>query len=153
MIIRDEIILAQPPRVVWEIIADPTYMNLWNHKCVSCTPVAGVENEYQAVFRLNRKERDSLCRVVESIPPSRIKMHFSWQDPQQKIERGVEEEFQLIPAYSGTKVIHLVDFSNSGIPWIFRALMWLIYKFGRKAGPSSLDGIKELAAMAGKTEV
>ena len=60
-------------------------------------------------------------------------------------EGYVEETFRLTPLPDGTRLLHDVDFTYSGLPWLIRWLMQLVNAFGYSVGKSSLEGIRDLA--------
>lgn len=56
----------------------------------------------------------------------------------------VDETFRLQPVRQGTRIVHEVDFTHSGLPRWLKVFMKVMDVVGRKAGRSSLDGIQEL---------
>jgi uncharacterized protein YndB with AHSA1/START domain len=146
MKLRDRTHIDAPPERVWEILADPSLMELWNPKCVRCEANdsrAHVGLRFQATFRLNGPEQPMECEVTDCASPELITFRYTGET----LRAGgyVEETFDLRPAGEGTRIGHAVDLSRSGLPWIVRALAKLLSAVGRQASESSLDCIEELA--------
>lgn len=146
MILRDRRYMAATPERVWAILADPALMELWNPKCVRCE--ADRENvhvglRFKAVFRLSGPEREAQCEIVDCQPDVFLAVRFSGD----AFRRAgyVDETFRMTPTADGTRIIHEVDFTHSGLPWLLKVFVKVMDTIGYKAGKSSLDGIKELA--------
>ena len=146
MTFRDEIAIRGAPAKVWAIISDPSLMPLWNAKCVTCERQEGALREgsrYKATFRLKGPEQETWCEVRDCAPAQLLKTRYSGH----AFRNGgyVEETFRLTPSSDGTRLLHAVDFSRSGLPWLVRLLMQLVHTFGYSVGKSSLEGIRDLA--------
>jgi len=85
---------------------------------------------------------------VDYAPLQRVRTRFSGE----VFRNGgyVDEEFRLIPLAAATRLMHLVDYTHSGLPWIIAVLMRFIQTFGYSVGKSPLEGIKELAENHGQ---
>jgi hypothetical protein len=145
MILRDSITIQGTAARIWEILGDPSLMKRWNPKCSVCEPPRQPIRKgfrYKATFRLGRSVQDTTCVVMECVPEQVLRTRFSGKT----IKSGcyVEEIFRIIPQGAETRLIHELDFANSGLPWFFKALMKASHVIGYSEGKSSLEGIKEL---------
>lgn len=149
MTLRDRTCINASPERVWEILADPSLMELWNPKCVRCEANddrARVGLRFQATFRLRGPEHPMACEVTNCTPPELIT--FRYVGDALRAGGYVEETFRLQPAGEGTDISHAVDLSRSGLPWMVRVLAKLLSVIGRQQSKSSLDCIRELAEEA-----
>lgn len=146
MILRDRIDVRASAAQVWEVLGDPTLMELWNPKCVRCETdrrQVHVGLRYRASFRLSGPERASRCEVMACTPGELLTTRFHTEGPGPA--GYVDETFRLLPQGEGTRIVHEVDFTHSGLPRWLQAFMKVVDLMGRKVGKSSLDGIRELA--------
>lgn len=145
MILRDRLDVRASPAHVWDVLADPALMELWNPKCVRCQvdrQHVSVGLRYRASFRLSGPERQSDCEVLACIPGELLTTRFSTEAPGPA--GYVDETFRLKPLAEGTRIVHEADFTHSGLPRWLRVFMKVVDLVGRKVGKSSLEGIKEL---------
>jgi len=144
MILRDGIEMNADLARVWEVLADPALMELWNPKCVRCESDSHVcvGLRYRASFRLSGPERESQCEVIACTPGERLTTRFLMEAPGPA--GYVDETFRLRPGREGTHVVHEMDFTHSGLPHWLQAFMKVMDLVGRKVGKSSLEGIKAL---------
>ena len=145
MILRDRMDVEATAEQVWEVLADPSLMELWNPKCVSCSVPGGparVGLRYQASFRLSGPEQQTDCEIIDCRPREVLVTRMAVNHP--KSPGYVDETFRLLPHGDGTRIEHEVDFAHSGLPRWLMAFMKVMDMVGRKVGKSSLDGIGEL---------
>jgi len=144
MILRDRIEVNADPARIWEVLADPALMELWNPKCVRCESGSHVYVglRYRASFRLRGPERESRCEVIACTPGVLLTTRFLMEAPGPA--GYVDETFRLRPWREATCVIQEVDFTHSGLPRWLQAFMKVMDLVGRKVGRSSLKGIREL---------
>jgi len=145
VILRDRMDVAATVEQVWEVLADPALMELWNPKCVSCTVSGGparVGLRYQASFRLSGPEQKTNCEIIDCRPCEVLVTRMAVNHPTSP--GYVDETFRLSPRGAGARIEHEVDFAHSGLPRWLMAFMKVLDVVGRKAGKSSLDGIREL---------
>jgi uncharacterized protein YndB with AHSA1/START domain len=145
--IKSKKILDVSVNEVWEILRDPENMPAWNPKCQDCYEVpaeVSAGTRFRATFELSGKRNKVFCEVMDYKPCERIRIRYS--GPAFKSDSNFVDETFLLNSQGPhhTLIRHEVDFSNSGIPILFRFLMWFISTFGYQVGPSSLDGIKDL---------
>jgi hypothetical protein len=143
----DQIYIVASPSCVWQVLGDLNMMKLWNPKCVSSQAgkgpfVAGYT--YQATFSLRKgSERKMECMIEEYQQDKLLTIRYSGNIF--KAWGYVTETYLLSAQNRGTDVKQIVDFTNSGVPFIVQLLMKFIHTLGYSAGKSSLKGIKELA--------
>ena len=154
MILLESISIKTSPTQVWEILADPSLMPLWNSKCTNCTPGSHSickGSRYNAVFQMSGSGREVACEVIECAPEQFLKTRFTgWFTPRAGY---VDEVFRLHASNTETRLVHEVDFTQSGIPWLIQVLMKLVSTFGYSVGKSPLKGIKDLAENVGAKSV
>ncbi|UCD52700.1 MAG: SRPBCC family protein [Phycisphaerales bacterium] len=145
MIVRDRLDVSASAAEVWDVLDDPALMELWNPKCVRCEvdrEHVHVGLRYRASFRLHGPECPSDCEVMACAPGQLLTTRFLTEAPGPA--GYVDETFRLQPLAQGTRIIHEVDFTHSGLPRWLEVFMKVMNWVGRQAGRSSLDGIKEL---------
>jgi hypothetical protein len=143
----DQIYIDASPSSVWQVLGDLNMMELWNPKCVHCQAGKGpfvTGYTYQAIFMLGRgPERKVECMIEEYQQDKLLTIRYSGNIF--KVWGYVTETYLLSAQNRGTDVKQIVDFTNSGVPFIIRLLMKFIHTAGHSADKSSLKGIKELA--------
>lgn len=145
MTLREEMAFENTPTEIWAILADPALMTLWNPKCVKCVLKAGPIRtglRYKATFRLRDSEQESDCEVVECVPEKLLKTRCDGKAF--KVGGYVDETFRIVLSETKTILIHEVDFTHSGLPWLILVMMRLIDKFGYSVEKSTLERIREL---------
>lgn len=145
VILRDRIDVKARAAQVWDVLDDPGLMERWNPKCVRCESDrrhVQVGLRYRASFRLSGPERESQCEVLTCVPGELLTTRFLTEGPGPA--GYVDETFRLRPCGDGTRVIHEVDFTHSGLPRWLQVFMKVMDVVGRKVGKASLEGIKEL---------
>ncbi len=151
MILYDRIDVNVTTEQVWEVLDDPALMELWNPKCVRCEVdrrQVHVGLCYRASFRMSGPPRETDCEILACRPCELLTTRFFMEAP---VPVGhVDETFRLRPHQQGTRIVHEVDFTHSGLPRWLQVFMKVMDLVGRKAGKSSLDGIKELAEVPGE---
>lgn len=144
MYLRDSICLAASPEAVWEVIADPTLMSLWNSKCVSCEAMDGTRGLgscYHAIFHRNRQDSEITIEIIEFQPEEYICLRHTGKVFQ---DGCVTEEYRLCPTGSGTKLVQRINLSESRISWIIQLVAWFIHAFGYRTDASPLARISQL---------
>jgi len=145
MILYDRIDVCANPEQIWEVLDDPALMELWNPKCVQCAAdrhQVHLGLRYRASFRMSGPPRESHCEVMACRPCELLTTRFLMEAPGPT--GYVDETFRLRAHRGGTRIAHEVDFTHSGLPRWLQVFMKVMDLVGRKAGKSSLDGIKEL---------
>jgi uncharacterized protein YndB with AHSA1/START domain len=148
MILRERTHVNATAERIWTVLRDPRVMSQWNPHCVRCE--AGEDTmrvglRFKATMRFgNGPERQLDCEVIECEPDGSLTLRFSGEACPRTNEY-VDETYVFQPVDGGTKVLHKIDFSHSGLPWFLKVVMKVIDLVGHKKGESPLDGLKGLA--------
>ncbi len=131
---------------IWPFVADPVGQATWNDKIVevdrtSDLPVTLGEH-FKITYRMSGKDRKSNVEVIACSPPCEV--HFRHQYEWKSRRSFVEERYTLQQVGDQVKVTQQIDMAASGIPWIFRVLIWLISRFGKSVDQSSMGKLKEV---------
>jgi len=148
MILRERTRVRATSERIWTVLRDPGLLSQWNPHCVRCdagedTMRVGLRFKATVCFG-GGPERQLDCEVIACEPERSLTLRFSGE-AFPRTNEYVEETYVFEPVGGGTKVLHKVDFSHSGLPWFLKLVMKVIDLVGHKAGPSPLDGLKELA--------
>ena len=148
MILREHALVQATIGQIWAILCDPRRMSEWNPHCVQCearedTLRVGLRFKATMLFG-GGPERQLDCEVIACEPERILTLRFSG-GASSDTDEHVDETYVVQPVKGGTEVVHKIDFSHSGLPWFFKALLKVIRLVGRKHGESPLDGLKELA--------
>lgn len=147
MTIRESIHIRAPKEKVWTFIADPSCWLVWNPKLIDLrrnrTGLVVEGEQLTSKWRLKKREQQDelLIQRVEPQKLLRLRQHFNHNNR----ARTLEITFEIEERSDGVEVRQLVDHAAAGMPLAFRILMWLIVRFGRARGPSSLEKLKRLA--------
>lgn len=147
MISRQRIQVQATPEQVWAILRNPRRMSEWSPHCTRCIVEdkqvhAGLR--FQIKSHLGGPERQAECEVVECQANRMLVLRFSGEALPRK-NGYVDETFLLRPTRGGTKIVLMVDFSHSGIPWFLQAYLKLLSVVGSRESRWPLECLKELA--------
>jgi uncharacterized protein YndB with AHSA1/START domain len=135
-----------PASDLWIVIHEPGNMPAWNSKCVSAshTNGGGLGSKFDASFTMGTTVEHAVGEVVAWEFEREIKFRYVYES-ESKENTSVEETY-LITALGNnvSKLDHVVDLSNSGLPWWVKTLASFLNRFGRSVGPGPLEGIEEL---------
>jgi hypothetical protein len=152
MILRERIHVNATASQIGTVLRDPGLMSRWNLHCVRCdaggdTMRVGLRFKATMCFG-SGPERQLDCEVIECEPDRILTLRFS-SEALLRTGEYVEETYVLQPLDGGTKVLHQIDFSHSGVPWFLQAVMKGIDLVGHTRGQSPLGGLKGLAEGSG----
>jgi len=145
MTLRESIKVSASMDEIWPFVADPVGQATWNDKIVdvdrtSDLPVRLGEH-FGMTYRMSGKDRKSDVEVIACDPPNEVhfRHHYAWKS------RGchADEQYTLRQVGEQVEVTQRIDLTNTGIPWIFRLLIWCISRFGKPAGQSTMERLKE----------
>jgi uncharacterized protein YndB with AHSA1/START domain len=148
MILRERAHVNATTERIWTVLRDPGGMSQWNPRCVRCeagedTMHAGLR--FKATMRFGSgPERQLDCVVIACEPERSLTLRFSGE-ASPRTNEYVDETYLFQPVDGGTKALHKIDFSHSGLPWFLKVVMKVIDLVGHKEGQSPLDGLKGLA--------
>lgn len=145
MTLQESIKVSADLDQVWPFVADPVGQATWNEKIVdvrrnSDGPVR-LGEYFGMTYRMSGKLRDSKVEVIASDPPGEVhfRHHFQWEDRR----FYADERYTLRTIGNQVEVTQYVDMRNTGIPWFFRAVIWLISRVGKPVDRSSMERLKE----------
>ena len=148
MILRGRACVNAMPGQIWAILRDPRLMSQWNSHCVNCDASEGtmrVGLRFKATMHFGAGPARLLDCEVSACEPERIlTLRFSGEVAG-GTDEYVEETYVFQPVEGGTKVLHQVDFSHSGLPRFLQVVLKVVHLVGQPQGKSPLDGLKELA--------
>lgn len=151
MVLKERIRVKATAGRVWTILRDPGRMSQWNPRCVESVvdeDTMRIGLRFQATMRFSGgPERQLDGEVVECEPDRVLTLRFSGAAGFHTGEY-VDETYVMQPIADGTKVLHTVDFSHSGLPGFLQAFLKVFQLVGRREGRSALEGLKELAEEA-----
>ena len=145
MTMVDSIKISASPEEVWPFVADPVGHAVWNEKIVDVRresdQAVWLGERFGITFRMSGKDRESEAEVVVCEPPHEV--HFRHQYRWKSQFRYVVEKYRLKQIGDQVEVTQEIDMTGTGIPWIFRALIWFISRFGKSEGQSNMEKLKE----------
>lgn len=151
---KDSISIAAPPDAVWRVLRDPALMPLWNPKCVSCRIVSAGSMRtgfiFEAHFSWRGREQISEAEIIECEP--NLKLTTRYRKGILPANCYVDDSFRLNADGQATMLVHGVDFSHSGLPWLARLIMKWINVFGHSIGKPISAGVKELVEKRENTQ-
>lgn len=147
MRIRERVTIRAAREEVWPLIADPIRVSEWNPKLISVDrEVSGplrLGERFREMFRMSGRDRETECEVIELQHPSTLGIrHHPAEWPEW---RYVDERYRLRTVARGTRLAQELDFSHSGIRWVFQAVMWFIHSTGQTVGKPYLESLREIA--------
>jgi|GEM_PF-3235137 len=139
-------------QLVWPFVADPVFMSMWNPKIVAVQreadePVRQGER-FSVTYQMSGRESPSNVEVIACEPFQRVVYRHTIT--QQSKEQVVEECYEISPRGNGVRVKQVMDISHSGIPLVFRILIWFIMRFGRSVGQPYMEKLKEAVEELGE---
>lgn len=144
MKLRESIDIAAEPIAVWPLVSDPVRMAEWNPKIVAVDRASNqpvrVGERYSMIYTMSGREQTSDVEVVAAQPPVTVTFR-NYATPATR-PGFVDESYDLTFRGSSTRVVQTIDLRRSGIPWLFRVLMWLIHRYGWSNEASYLERLK-----------
>lgn len=148
MKMRETVLIHATPEAIWPYVANPVLMSAWNPKIVSVNRMSEepvrLGEQYVAIYAMGGKEREARVEVVACEPAGMLTLRHRTADAPQG---HVDVTYILRAKGTGTQVEERIDMGSSGLPWIMRALMWFIQRFGTPAGEGKpyLERLKDAA--------
>jgi uncharacterized protein YndB with AHSA1/START domain len=151
MRIHQEVMTRATPERAWALVSDPRAHGTWNPRIVRTefhgSAVPGLGVRYRVAYELSGKTTEFEAEIVEFSPPTRfgVRLEERWQNDPRHVGRFVLERYVIRPHGSGTRVAHDVHVHDPGMPFLVRALVWLIMRVGRPTGQTYMQRFAELA--------
>ena len=135
---------------VWEYVGSPEMWPLFHVKARECRHVRGQPDAigalYDMDFRLGSRVSPTRCEIVEYRVGRVIRLTSMLPTTDGKSGRRLSARltYELEDLGRQTRVREEIDFDSSGIPFVFRPLVWLISRLGRPTGETTLMCLKRL---------
>jgi len=145
MTMSDSIRISATLEQVWPFVADPVGHAIWNEKVVEVRREADQTvrqgERFGMTYRMSGKDQESEVEVIACNPRHEVQFRhqYSWKSKY----RYATEIYRLKHLGDQVEVTQEMDMSETGIPWIFRALIWFISRFGKSVGQSNMERLKE----------
>lgn len=142
---KDKLKIEASVDEVWAALQDLSLMELWNPKCKRSGAPSEPAYEglsFEAEFQLSRSSSAVQVEVLKVEPGRELALRHT--DAGRQPPMVVVETFRLEKLDTGCVIHHEVDMSQSGLPVLVRWLASFLSRYGRSAGPSSLEGIRAL---------
>lgn len=147
MTLEESVEIRRPPEKVWEVLENPETMKQWNPNVKNVVlhnwGARSKGFRYRITYALSGKANELDAEIVEYDPPRRLVIKLTGGRLSRK--DYVHEIYDLTGVNGGTRLEQTIEIHESGIPLIFRFLIWFIRRFGKPTGDSYLAGVKELA--------
>ena len=145
----DEVFINRPAAPVWAFLEHPANMLLWNPKVkrVSPSSYAGRPQQgyrYAITYQMHERASASefLAEFVYFEPTSKLVIrHTGGLSPQNSV---IEEIYELSERDGGTSLRQSIHITNSGIPFFFRILIWMIQRWGKPTGKRYLETLRDI---------
>ena len=147
MLFKDSIVIDASPDKVWKYVGSPDLWSQFNAKVDGCeqTDTQGwrIGAVYTMGFRMEGKTAPTRCQIVDLRPCKIIQVQSIISNPG-KPAASARVCYELEDLGARTRVRERVEigFSNLGIG--LRAIIWLISRFGYRAGESTLLKLKRI---------
>lgn len=147
MILKDEIVIRTTSDKVWAYVGSPEIWPVFHVKAGECRP-AGSRSDvlgalYDMKFRLGSKTSMTRCEIVEYRIGRRITLQSTTAEPKRRAFSALIS-YELEDQGRETKVTERIEFASAAIPLIFRPLVWLVSRFGKPTGETTLMRLKRL---------
>ena len=139
-------IFNAPAGDLWIVIHEPANMPAWNPKCLSASSTngGGLGSAFEASFNMGNNIQATEGEVVTWEFERKIEFRYQFESDSKEL-KSVDETYVITVLGDGrSKLEHVIDLSNAGLPWWARILVNLVSRFGRSTGPGPLEGIEEL---------
>ena len=150
MRLKDEVVIDGPSDEVWEYVCSPEMWPLFHVKAGECNRVSPqpdvIGSLYDIEFRLGPKTSLTRCEIVECRIGRLIAIKSTLPTPDRQSGRSLSAciTYELEDLGSTTRVKEQIEFTSTSIPLIFRPLVWLISRFGKPTGETTLLRLKEV---------
>lgn len=144
--ITTETTIERTPAQVWPIISDPTLIPEWNTRISDVEPVdegrPRLGSQYEIIGVLGSRRRVMQAEIVAFRPGTELGLRY--RDEEFPRDGRVTESLSIEPMLNGSKMTHVVDFSEANLPILVRLFMRTIHALGRPREKMMLIQLKEL---------
>jgi uncharacterized protein YndB with AHSA1/START domain len=134
---------------VWNFLINPENMPSWNPKVTYVSPSVFADFKlgfhYTITYRMHGKAVATTFKAEFTgfEPPIKLVIRLTEQIPS-VANRVIEERYSLAERDGGTFLTQTIHVENSGINVFFRALIWVIQKWGKPTGKPYLAELRDL---------
>ncbi len=143
---NDIIIIDAPSHAVWQYVGSPDLWSLFHSKAERAKQLSSsggtVGSLYEIEFRMGSKTTPTRCEIIDLRIGSMIQVKSVADQIQGDCQAHLT--YELEDMGQRTKVTERIDMSDSRIPFFFRAIIWLISRFGRPTGETTLMQLKRM---------
>ncbi len=135
---------------VWEYVGSPEMWPFFHVKVGECSQIGTRRDElgalYEIEFRLGSRTNMTRCEILEYRIGRLITVESTLPEGNQTTgrEQFALLTYELLDLGSRTRVMERVEFSGARIPFVLRALVWLLSRFGDPAGETTLMRLKRI---------
>ena len=146
MQIKEKIWIQAAPEAVWPWVESPLKRQQWNPKLKNvadydhASPAIGTR--YRMDYVLNGKVRTCHGEVIEFSPPHQLCVRVTPHDASHQF--NAVEEYRLHSNGGGTIFQQNVTVADHRLNVFWRALIWIILRYGKPVGESHLARLKQL---------
>jgi hypothetical protein len=150
MRLKNEVVIDAPSDKVWEYVGSPEMWPLFHVKAGECRQISPqpdvIGSLYDIEFRLGSKTSVTRCEIVERHIGRLISIKSALPEPDGQSGRSLSAciTYELEDQGSTTRVKEQIEFTSINIPPILRPLIWLISRFGRPTGETTLMRLKKM---------
>ena len=155
MRLEDKVVIDAPADEVWKYVGSPEMWPLFHVKAGECRQVSPqpdvIGSLYDIEFRLGSKTALTRCEIVECRIGRLISIRSTLPEPDGQSGRSLSAciTYELEDLGRTTRVTEQSEFTSPGIPFLFRPLIWLISRFGKPTGETTLMRLKMLVEEEG----
>jgi len=144
----NSIFISRPAGTVWAFLENPANMLLWNPKVKHVSPSSFSKPHqgyrYAITYQMHENSRASefLAEFVHFEPFSKLVIRHSGGISSHN--RVIEEIYELAERDGGTFLTQTINITNSGINIFWRALIWIIQRWGKPKGKPYLETLRDI---------
>ena len=143
---NDTIIIEACCDVVWQYVGSPDLWSLFHVKVERAKQLDSssgrVGSLYEIEFRMGSKTTPTRCEIVDLRIGRMIQVRSVANRGQESYQAHLT--YELEDMGHQTKVTERIDTVDSHIPLFFRAVIWLISRFGKPTGETTLMRLKRM---------
>jgi len=147
MQLKETIHIDAPPHVVWEYVGSPDVWSLFHAKARNTRSVdtqgGRIGSRYEMQLSLGSKTAPSTAEITD-LQPGRLIQVKSTAEPKPGQKVSAMLTYELEDAGTQTKVHERIDIDAPHINLFFRAVIWLVSRFGTPSGETSLMKLKRI---------
>jgi uncharacterized protein YndB with AHSA1/START domain len=155
MKLKDEVVIDATSDKVWEYVGSPEMWPLFHVKAGECRQIRHqsdvIGSLYDIEFRLGSKTSITRCEIVDRRIGRLISIRSTLPEPDGQSGRSLSAgiTYELEDQGWTTRVKEQIEFTSINIPPILRPLIWLISRFGRPTGETTLMRLKRMVEEEG----